>query len=178
MPSVVRKMGSPYHTVRIVTNPKKPSMMTNPPRKPASLIMLERHGIHAVAFRRHVEGVPIVETRSWPDCLSELDARPGSVLCIATNKQQWLRSIERIRALQSRQPKPYIIVMMDRNEIRSSGTRIVDVFHEVGCSFVVQSPFQVPDAAKLATRHVAIQPSPPISIVEEIWQRMPWQPAT
>ena len=171
-------MGSPYHTVRIVTNPKKPSMMTNPPRKPASLIMLERHGIHAVAFRRHVDGVPIIETRSWADCLPELDARPGSVLIIATNTQQWLRSIERIRSLQSRQPKPYIIVMMDRNEIRSSGTRIVDVFHEVGCSFVVQSPFQVPDAAKLATRHVAIQPSPPISIVEEIWQRMPWQPAT
>ncbi len=177
MPSVVRKMGSPYHTVRIVTKSVKPSMMTKPARKPASLILLERHGIHAVAFRRHVVGVPIVETRSWDDCMSELGARPGSVLCIATDKQQWLRSVKRIRMLQSRRPKPYVIVMMDRIDAKSSETRIVDVFHEVGCGFVVQSPFQMRDAAKLAIRHVASQTRPPISIVEQIWQRMPWQPA-
>ncbi|MFC1759629.1 hypothetical protein ACFL2H_12825 [Planctomycetota bacterium] len=86
--------------------------------------------------------------------------------------------LNRIQVLRSRDPRPFVIAVINRNELGRATPHVVSLLLESGCGFVVASPFQIPDAARLATRHIASRPQPSVSVAERIRQRMPWQRAT
>ena len=151
--------------------------MNDPQIKPAALILLERSGINAICFRRHLRDLTIVETRSWSDCLAEVRTRPGSAVVLAVGRSDWMDALARVNAIRREYPGILLIVALNRNEWERTESRVVNVFGECGCGMVIESPFHVGHAARLVIRHISSRPQPPVTLVERIWQRMPWQPA-
>jgi hypothetical protein len=136
----------------------------------ARLIVCERTGSWAVALRREVAeaGIRVWETRTLPDCWSELARSPASFLVLELGGNV-ADLLHRTARLPREFPAARLAVVADRSLASYEW-----LMREAGAVHFLCSPRQVAPLARLACRHLDQVPPPPQSLTERIWANLPW----
>jgi hypothetical protein len=137
----------------------------------ARLIVCEHTGRWAVALRREVSeaGVRVWETRTLAGCLNELCENAASFVVLELGG-----NVAGVLGLLARQPREFpaarLAVVADR-----SATDYEWLMREAGAVHFLCLPRRVGLLARLACRHLAQVPPPPLSLTERIWSGLPWR---
>lgn len=136
----------------------------------ARLIVCERSGRWAIALRRELAGagVRVWETRQWVDCWDELAASPASFV-VAEFDPRAEELLERLVRLPRDFPAARVAAVTDRRWSEYDA-----LVREAGAVDFVDSPRKAGRLARLACRHLADAPTPSRSLIERIWDGLPW----
>jgi len=139
-------------------------------RRLARLIVCERTGRWATLLRRELSdsGVRVFETRTLDDCWNALDESPASMIVVELGGDP-AGLLDRMARLPREFPRARLAVAADR---RWAGYR--RLMHEAGAVWFVDSPRRVGPLARLALRHLAAAPTAPQTLVERIWENLPF----
>jgi len=139
--------------------------------RPARVIVCERTGRWAVALRRAWPGesVQIWETRSLAECWEVLAEAPGSFIVLELDAAHVDALLQRMVGLSRDFPLARVAVVADR--------ALADwqwLLRESGAVHFTCSPRRLGPVARLARRHLGEMPSPPRTVKQEVWARLPW----
>lgn len=129
--------------------------------------------MYAVLARRVVRGYAVVETKSWRGCLRELNDRPGSAVLIEARQSEMSEVATYIQHVRVHFPRMMVIAAADR-----TSTGAAEILRECGCDYVFTSVFKLREMGGMVVRHLSSQPLPGTTLVEQLWQRLPWQAET
>jgi hypothetical protein len=138
----------------------------------ARIIVCEKTGQWAIALRRLLApgGHRVQETRSWPACWAELARHPASLLVVELTAQNAELVLERLTDLPRRFRHARAVVVGDRDLARYEWA-----VRSAGATHAVFTPRELPPAARLIARHLALAPQPELSLREAVWRRLPWR---
>lgn len=136
----------------------------------ARLIVCERTGRWAVGLRRELGTHPrVYETRSLADCWVELAASPASFLLLEATEANVEMLVSRLTELRCGFALSGAMVCGERDMACYEW-----LLREAGAIHAVFSPRELAPAARVAARHLAAVPEPPVPLRERVWGRLPW----
>lgn len=143
----------------------------------ASLIVYERTGDWAAAWRRVLTGRPevrIVETRNFDDLGSQVEINPRAAVALELTASSVDSVLGWLASYQRRFPSGVVLVLAARQLACYE-----DLARELGAAWFVTSLRQLPALAGVVVRHAVRQlASPPFgsqpSIEEQVKARLPW----
>lgn len=157
-----------------MTTPLEPTSSDGPPSGQATLarlIVCEREGEWAVGLRRELPepGVRVDEVRSLPECWAMLARWPASLLVVELTRRNARALIERMARLGREYPRARIVVVAERS-LAPWEWRM----REAGAVHFTVSSRRLASLARLAVRHLDTAPRPERTLVERIWDHLPW----
>ncbi len=136
------------------------------------LIVCERDGHWAVALRRTLapQWGRILQTRSLPECWTELATRPASFVVVELTNENTDGLLDRLVRLQHQFPLARAVVVADRRLAEYEW-----LMREAGAVHFECSPRRSDIVARLAARHLAHAPVPAQSATQRLWAGLPWR---
>lgn len=134
------------------------------------LIICESTGRWAVALRRELAGRrEVYETRSVAECFEALAKAPASFAIVELSRGNAEALAARVADLERDFPLARLAVV-------ASG-ELADyqwLMREAGAVCFVTSPRRLAPLAEAACRHLDQAPTPQQTLVERIWDELPW----
>jgi DNA-binding NtrC family response regulator len=142
------------------------------PAPPARLIVCERRGTWAVALRRFLPSTEmrVYETRSLAECWEMLALARASFVVAELTRPGADELLDRMLRLSREHPLARVAVVAERALAPCEW-----LTREAGAVHFAISPRDLGSLAHLAARHLEAAPKPALSLVEQIWARLPWQ---
>ncbi len=139
--------------------------------RPARLIVCERMGRWAVVLRRELAGsdLRVYETRSLVECWKELAESPAGLAVVELTAGSIAPLLQRLARLHSDLPLARVAVVADRSLVKYEW-----LIREAGAVHFTCSSRQLGPLARVAGGHLDRAPSPPKTLVEKVWDRLPW----
>ena len=139
--------------------------------RPARLIVCERTGRWAVALRRELAGsdVRVYETRSLVECWKGLAESPAGLAVVELSAGNVAPLLQRLAGLDRDFPLARVAVVADRSLAKYEW-----LIREAGAVHFTCSSRQLGPLARVVAGHLDQAPSPPQTLVEQIWARLPW----
>lgn len=134
------------------------------------IVVCERTGTWAAAMRRAfcLASGPC-ETRSWPACLREVQARPAVFVALEILPENAEAVCGRLADLTQRFPRARVALLADRN------LRPVEwLLREAGAAEVLFSVGDLPRLRPVLRRFWEQMPRSRTSFRDQIWSRLPW----
>jgi len=135
----------------------------------AKLIVCEKTGRWATAWRQAIDGSQIFETRSLADCWEELTNYPASLIALETTSANLEQVATWIARLGRFFPSARAVVLAQRT-LQPAAPPL----REAGAIHFLCTPRKIDSLARLAERHLATAPKKPRSPSEQIRDRLPW----
>ena len=137
----------------------------------SSLILCERTGRWAVAFRRALGGrcTAVKESRSLAACAAHLVEQPASVVAVEVTAANLERVLAAVPAWQRRHPQCRFVALL-AEELAAAE----ELLREAGAVDVLHRAREVPQAAKLVVRHLDAAPADDVPLEQAIVSRLPW----
>jgi hypothetical protein len=156
--------------------PEKTGSETDASRLPdgaghARLIVCERLGHWAAALRRelHVPELRVYETRSLAECWEMLAGHPASFVVAELTRPAVQALLDRIVRLGKEFPPARAAVVAERDLAPCEW-----LVRESGAVHFCVSPREAGPLARLAVRHLEAAPQPERTLVQQIWDELPW----
>lgn len=139
------------------------------------LIVCEKTSRWAVALRRALgqRGDVLLETRSLPECLRQLEATPASLVAVESTAANLEAVLAAFPAWSRRFAGCRLIALADP-AMKPAHL----LLREAGASAVLFTTRKAPQAARFACRHLSLVPPEDLSLRETILGRLPWPRAT
>ena len=149
-------------------------MQPSTERRPAQLLVAERDGDWAVRLRRLVGplGPRVVETRSLVQLWERLAEAPASFAVAELTLGGVEGLVQRLVRLPRDFPQAQVAVVAPRSHAAYEGLLL-----EAGAVLFVASPRRLAPLAEMACRRLAQSVPAGASLVEQIWDRLPWKAA-
>ena len=142
-----------------------------PPAAAGWVIVCERTGQWAAALRRELTtaGVHLAETRSLKEAWESLATAPASMLIIELTAGNVDSLLRRMAWLARDFPRARLAIVASRRLSEYQW-----LLREAGAVHFLCSPRRIGSLAELAMRHMAAVPMPQQTLVERIWDSLPW----
>ena len=137
----------------------------------ARIIVSETSGRWAFAFRTALanSGVSLTEVAGLAGAFERLHDDSQAVLAFEASEAVAEEGMRRLQRSRRRNPRRGVIVLLDGALAASES-----LWREAGAVAVVASPRQLVPVARLIRRYFDTQETPPQTIREAVWHRMPW----
>jgi ActR/RegA family two-component response regulator len=138
----------------------------------AGMVVCEKGNSWAVALRRQLRpsGFRLVETRTLPDCLHELQTAPGALAVCEVTEKNVAAVLQFLVKLEAESPATRAVVVGTR-----ATSRFEQVLREAGAIHAAFSPRELAGVARMAKRHAARRTEQAQSLEQLAWSRLPWQ---
>jgi hypothetical protein len=136
----------------------------------ARLIVVEHTGYWALAIRRELPcDKRLIETRSLPDCWRMLAKNPTAFVVAELTRANADALLDRLCWLERDFPLARLAVVADRSLAFCEG-----IVREAGAIYFATSPRDAKALADVARRHLRAAPRPELSVVDRVWNELPW----
>jgi hypothetical protein len=139
------------------------------------LILCEKTSRWAIAFSVAAgrRPLPLVETRSLVQCEAALGESPAALVAVEATPVNLAALIELALRIAERYPRARWAGLLSPETAAAAS-----LLREAGAIEVLENTLAAPRLVRLARRHAARVPQPPLGVRESVWGRLPWQPAT
>jgi hypothetical protein len=139
----------------------------------ALVVLCERAPRYAIAIRRLLPDVKVLETRHLDDATAALQVSPDALLVLDVEARKAPQTIAFLAQLQGELPRVRTIA-----GIPCASVPWELLLREAGAAYVLTTPRKLNSLAPWMRAHLARAPQPQISLRERVWQRLPWPEAS
>jgi len=139
------------------------------------LILCEKTSRWAIAFSVAAgrRPLPLVETRSLVQCEAALAASPAALVAVEATPANLAALIELSLRIAERYPRARWAGLLSPETSTAAS-----LLREAGAIEVLENTLDAPRLLRLARRHAARVPQPPLGLRESIFRRLPWPAAS
>jgi hypothetical protein len=136
----------------------------------AGLVVCEKSVHWARAWRRECSpGAALFVAATIDDAWQQLEVWPHGALAIELRPQNAPQTIELLARIELQ--LPHVLCVAHLSPSLAAWELLL---REAGAMEIVYSARRLPPAATLVERHLARAPRPSLSLVDRLWQRVPW----
>jgi DNA-binding NtrC family response regulator len=143
-----------------------------PPASLPRVIACESTGRWSAGLRRELaeESIPVWECRSLGEAWAALKETPAALVVVEATRGNREDLLQRMAWRERDFPHARIVVVAGRALARCEW-----LFRAAGAIHFTTSPRELAPLARLITRHLASVPLPAQTMIERIWESLPWK---